>query len=244
MARRAALRSAATAASAAAVLSAAGSWGSSLQRPRPGRATRVREREAGHRRHRCTGYGGAAMPGARAAAGGGGLRGRGVHRRAGARGRAATPGLPASSPPAIEGARAAGGGAPPGAAVAAPGGARGGCSLGAPRARDATPTGSPLDTVRAFRGVYEHVPDVVARPRDGRDRGVARVGGGRETSPSSRTAAARASSAGSSRIPARFDGVLARPRRARRAARGRRDLARGAHRRRRRPGRGAARRTA
>ncbi|HSD75831.1 MAG TPA: FAD-binding oxidoreductase, partial [Solirubrobacteraceae bacterium] len=26
-----------------------------------------------------------------------------------------------------------------------------------------------LDTIRAFRGVYEHVPDVVARPRDGRD---------------------------------------------------------------------------
>jgi alkyldihydroxyacetonephosphate synthase len=31
-----------------------------------------------------------------------------------------------------------------------------------------------LDTVRALRGVYEHVPDAVARPHDGREEATSR----------------------------------------------------------------------
>ena len=90
-----------------------------------------------------------------------------------------------------------------------------------------------LDTVRAFRGVYEHVPDLVARPRDeSRGRGAARVGGRRERGGhpvrrrDERRRRRRAADPGAAERRA-----VARPRRARLPARAGRGLARRADRR-------------
>ncbi len=67
-----------------------------------------------------------------------------------------------------------------------------------------------LDIVRGFRGVYEHVPDVVARPRDERDvEALLEWAAGRERRGRSRTAAGPAWSAASSRgSRRRFNGAL------------------------------------
>ena len=107
--------------------------------------------------------------------------------------------------------------------------------VGRPRRRGPrTPTASPTWTTCArFRGLYDHAPDVVARPRDEREvEAVLEWAGAANAAVIPYGGGTSVVGGVEARIPERFDGaVYRRPRRPGPAARGRRRLARRTHRR-------------